>query len=217
MDRLIGLLRRLLGGRVARREARQERLERVDWLVAGLGNPGPRYAESRHNLGREAVARFAARHRVTVSHERWRALAGTGPVGEARVAIVEPQTFYNETGECMAAAIRALGVGTNRLIVVHDDLDLENGRLRIRRGGSDGGNRGVRSIVELFGVDDFIRVRIGIGHPPAQTDTMEYVLGRPGREEAARLEEAVDRAAEAIEIVITEGVERAMNRFNQRV
>lgn len=186
----------------------------VQWIVAGLGNPGEQYQRSRHNLGFMTVDRLAAAHGVKLSRRRFKASHARTTIDGRAVILAQPETFYNLSGDCLSAMLGHFKVPVEHLIVVHDDLDLEAGRLRLKRGGGDAGNRGVRSIAERLS-PDFIRVRIGIGRPPAESDSKNFVLKAMTRDELVSFEPVVARAAEAVESVMAEDLDRAMGRYNQ--
>lgn len=187
-------------------------------LIVGLGNPGPKYARNRHNIGFQCVELLARRHGLSIDRSHGRALVGQGWVARgaqrAKVLLVKPLTYMNLSGEAVAPIARFYHVEPEEMIVVHDDLDLDSGRLRLRTGGSSGGQNGVRSIIERLGTQDFARCRVGIGRPPGRMDPAAWVLQdfTPGEEELfAPLRE---RVADALEAWIFDGIEAAMNRFN---
>jgi peptidyl-tRNA hydrolase, PTH1 family len=186
------------------------------WIVAGLGNPGRGYARSRHNVGFRALDRLAKHAGAEFSRRKFNGLIAEATLGGERTLLVKPETYYNLSGECLAGVLGYFKLQPARLVVVHDDLDLEAGRLRLKQGGGDAGNRGVRSIAESLGRADFVRVRVGIGRPVGAVDSKDYVLEAVHSGEMRALERAAARAAEAVEAVIAEGLERAMSRFNQR-
>jgi peptidyl-tRNA hydrolase, PTH1 family len=185
------------------------------WVIAGLGNPGEQYRRSRHNTGFMVVERMAAAHGAALTKRKFSGVYGEARTGGAILMLVEPQTFYNRSGECVAGMLGYFKVPIERLIVVHDEMDLPAGQLRVKRGGGDAGNRGVRSIAESVG-KDFVRVRVGIGHPEGQLGDIDWVLAPYGRDELRGAEEIFERAGEAVASVIGDGLERAMNRYNQR-
>jgi PTH1 family peptidyl-tRNA hydrolase len=185
-------------------------------VVVGLGNPGRRYAATRHNVGFRVVDRLASRWATRVERVAHQALVGEARRSGERVLLVKPQTHMNASGESVASVHRFYRFGLSQLLVVHDDIDLEAGRVRIRRGGSPGGNRGVESIVALLGAADFLRVKVGVGRPPAGWQAGDWVLSVPGPEDAPLLEAASERAADGVELVLAEGEAQAMNRINQR-
>lgn len=188
---------------------------RTDLLIVGLGNPGPEYAASRHNLGWECVDELARRLEIAVDRKRWRALVGFRDGGGRRVWIVKPQTWMNLSGQAVAAAVRDLDLDPGAVWVVHDELDLPLCRLRIRLGGSGAGNNGVRSVIEGLGTQDFVRFRVGVGKPPAAAAGMRYVLGKFGKAEAERVPAVVRGVADALETALRDGLKRAMDTYNQ--
>ncbi len=205
-----------------RRKAKEKDPEPPDphagmrWVIAGLGNPGDKYANSRHNAGFRVMDRLAKFHRVDFDRRKFKGVIAEAEIGDAPALMVKPQTYYNESGQCVAAVLGYFKVPSSRLIVVHDELDLEAGRLRLKHGGSDAGNRGVRSVAESLGSPDFIRVRIGVGRPPAVQDGKDYLLESMSADARATFEPSIQRAAEAVAAIIAEGLERAMGAFNQR-
>ncbi len=193
-----------------------ESREQARWVIAGLGNPGDEYARSRHNLGFRVVDRIAKAQDATFDRRKFKGQVAEAEVAGAPVLLVKPQTYYNLSGECVAAVLGFFKVPPARLIVVHDELDLPAGRLRLKQGGSDAGNRGVRSVTESLGTPDFIRVRVGIGRPPEGDDAKDYLLRVQSAQEREAMEEWVARADEAVDAIVRDGLERAMGRFNQR-
>ena len=186
------------------------------WVVLGLGNPGARYARTRHNVGFRVVDRLARRWGVDVGREAHRALLGETRRDGDRVLLVKPQTFMNVAGESAASLQRFYRIEPARVIAVHDDLDLPAGRVKVRTGGGPGGHHGIESLIAALGEPTFTRVKVGIGRPPAGWETADYVLGVPRADEVAPLEAAEERAADAVELLLAEGPARAMNRINQR-
>jgi PTH1 family peptidyl-tRNA hydrolase len=185
------------------------------WVVAGLGNPGEEYLRSRHNVGFMAAARLAVRHGVELNRRKFNGISGETAIAGASVIIVTPQTYYNRSGDCLASLTGYFKVPLERLIVIHDEIDLPLAQIRIKRGGGDAGNRGVRSIAAALGAD-FIRVRVGVGHPGEAAAAVDHVLKPLTSEEMRELAATFDRVAEAVTAVISDGLERAMNLYNQR-
>lgn len=188
-------------------------------LVVGLGNPGERYAGSRHNIGFMAVDHWARRHRLSLTRRRPWALVGEGDVAiegaSLRVLVAKPRRFMNESGDAVVELVRRHQIDLEHLIIVCDDLDLPVGRLRLRERGSSGGHRGLASIMQRLGTEEFPRLRIGIGRPEgAGADPVDYVLSgfRPAEREV--VEEALARASDALDWVVARGTASAMNRFN---
>lgn len=194
---------------------RRQPSEPVQFLVVGLGNPGPEYADTRHNVGFVVVDRLARRHGIEVQRVVRRALFGSGRFGEVPVGLAKPITYMNLSGESVEPLRQMHGLEPGRVIVVTDDLELPVGRIRVRPRGSAGGHNGLKSLIHSLGTEEFPRVRVGVGRPPAGVATVDYVLGRFDRAEETLVEAALDRAAEAVEGIVAEGIEAAMNRFNR--
>jgi PTH1 family peptidyl-tRNA hydrolase len=188
----------------------------IDWVIAGLGNPEEGYRRSRHNLGFMALERLAERCGVRLDERRFKAHCGRGLIDTQTVLLAEPQTFMNLSGDAVAPMLGYFKIEPGRLIVIHDELDLDAGTVRVKRGGGHGGNNGVRSIIESLGSGDFVRVRIGVGRPPQGRDAVGYLLQPMNRAELDAFAPLIERAAQAAEAVAVSGVERAMNKFNQR-
>lgn len=195
-------------------------MTRDKWVIVGLGNPGPAYAHNRHNVGYWCVNRLVRLHGISLKARRLAAV-GEGHIAGVPVVLVKPRTFVNASGHAVAAALRHAGVPPAQLLVVHDDLDLPPGKLRVKASGGHGGHNGLRSVIAAIGTNAFPRLRIGIGrpqvdgHPTWDPDVVAvWVLSDPSGAEAQALQEAVARAAEAVGTVITEGVESAMNAYN---
>jgi PTH1 family peptidyl-tRNA hydrolase len=187
-------------------------------LIVGLGNPGRRYAATRHNVGFRVVERFAERHRIALSSRKFSGRFGRGDMGGIEVGILEPETFMNLSGESVAEALRYLPVGDWKkdLLVVSDDVDLPFGRLRLRPGGGAGGHKGLLDITERLGGDAFARLRFGVGRPMSvRMDTADYVLQDFSDAEQKILGERLDEAADALESILIDGLQRAMNRYNR--
>ncbi len=189
----------------------------IQWVVAGLGNPGEQYARTRHNAGFMTIDRIAKANGVELNRRRFKGLTAEVTLAGQPAILVKPQTFYNLSGECLADLLGYFKVPAEQLIVVHDELDIEAGRLRLKKGGTDAGNRGVRSVAEVLGTPDFIRVRIGIGRPPANDPSKDYLLRPLTAAEREQFSPNLDRAANAVAEIIANGLERAMNLHNQRV
>lgn len=186
----------------------------VSKLVVGLGNNGEQYVGSRHNLGFECVERLARQSSITFSQRRRHTLVGEGVIAGRRVALAKPRTFVNNSGKAITALLARYKASVRDLLAIYDDMDLPPGKLRLRSGGGSGGHKGVKSIIEALGTDEFDRIRIGIGRPPPGMGEVEYVLGPMSPEERKTADEALDRAAAAVLYVLTEDFAAAMNRFN---
>lgn len=193
-------------------EGKADRMER---LIVGLGNPESEYGDTRHNMGFACVRELARRLGVTVERKRWQSLVGRS---EAKgVWLVIPQTYMNLSGQAVAKALRDTKLTPEQTWVVYDELDLPLCRMRIRRGGSGAGHNGVQSVIESLGTYSFVRFRVGIGKPARKGSEsgVHYVLGRFTKAEAERLPKVVSGVADALELALEAGVERAMDRFNR--
>jgi len=184
-------------------------------LIVGLGNPESEYADTRHNLGFACVRELARRLGVSVDRKRWQSLIGRSEA--MGLWLVMPQTFMNLSGEAVAKALKDIGLAPEQTWVVYDELDLPMCRMRIRRGGSGAGHNGVRSLISSLGTDDFVRFRVGIGKPSRKGSPAgrHYVLGRFTKAEAERLPQVINGVADALELALQAGIERAMDRYNR--
>ena len=186
-----------------------------DWLIAGLGNPGAEYEKTRHNTGFMTLDLLAARLQVKVSKERFKALTAQADFGGQRLFLMKPQTYMNASGIAIEAAAHFYKIPPERVLVVSDDTALAVGRLRIRKGGSAGGHNGLKNIIQHLGTDQFPRVRVGVGEKPhPDYDMADWVLGKFQGEDKKAIDGAVKRAADAVECILAEGIDRGMSRFN---
>jgi len=184
-------------------------------LVVGLGNPGPRYAGNRHNVGFAVVDLLAARMGARFKAHRGRTDVVEGRLAGRSVVLAKPKSYMNESGGPIVAISRFFKIPLTRLTVVHDDLDLPYGALRIKRGGGDGGHNGLRSATAALGSNDYLRVRFGIGRPPGRQDPADYVLRDFTAAERKELPYLVDRAADAVEALLADGLDAAQNAYNE--
>lgn len=182
----------------------------------GLGNPGLRYAATRHNLGFWVVDLLADRWQISLSKRKFESAVGEGLVRGEKVILVKPQTFMNRSGEAVGPLVRFFGAPLHSVLVVYDDMALEPGTIRIRSRGSAGGHNGMKSIIAHLGSEEFPRLRVGIGAPPAGMDSADYVLQAVSGAEHKILQKACTIAADAAELWLSEGVEPAMNLYNRR-
>jgi len=183
-------------------------------LVVGLGNPGPAYAGNRHNVGFLVVDLLAERMSARFKSHRSRGEIVEGRLGGTRVVLAKPRSYMNESGGPVAALTDFFKVPLERLVVVHDELDLPYGGLRLKLGGGDNGHNGLKSVRRSLGSGEFHRVRLGIGRPPGRMDAAAYVLRDFSSVERKGLDLEVDRAADAVEALVSDGLERAQNAFN---
>lgn len=185
--------------------------------MVGLGNPGSEYTGSRHNVGFDVVDVLARRHGARLRKGKERAIVDEVRLGSHRVALAEPTTYMNLSGEAVAPLVRRFGIeDPEHLVVVHDELDLPVGRVRVKVGGGLAGHNGLRSIRSHLHTDGFVRVRIGIGKPPSKEQGADHVLRRVGKAERTLLDVAVEEAADAVELILAEGPQAAMTAVNAR-
>lgn len=189
----------------------------ADLLVVGLANPGADYEGTRHNVGAEVVQLLVGRHGARLRKGKERAMVDEVNVDGRRLALAIPLTYMNLAGEAVAPLVRRHGIDDpHHLVVVHDELDLPVGTLRVKVGGGLAGNNGLKSVKAHLHTDDFVRVRIGIGKPPGKAQGADHVLKRPGKADRAALDVVVQEAADAVECILADGPDAAMNRFNTR-
>ena len=187
----------------------------VSWLIVGLGNMGDRYEHTRHNVGFEVIDQIADKLDVPVQRLKYKALTNTVTLAGEKVLLMKPVTFMNLSGEAVEQAAAFFKVPPEHIIVLSDEVALEPGRLRIREGGSAGGHNGLKNIIEHLHSDRFPRIRIGVGQKPhPDYDMADWVLGKPQGEDRKHIDEAVKRAAQAVECYIKEGPQKAMGKFN---
>lgn len=182
------------------------------WLVVGLGNPGGRYARTRHNVGFLAVDEFAGLDRLEF-REKADYRISNGSIEGEKIVLMEPLIFMNRSGTAVRKIAEKFSIPPEKIIVVHDDLDLETGRLKIRKKGSSGGHKGVESVIQNIGANNFIRIKIGIGRDEF-TPVEDYVLSKFRKDELPLVKKAITSAVHAIRSIIIEGVDKAMNKFN---
>ncbi len=187
----------------------------VEFIVVGLGNPGSRYTDTRHNTGFMALDKIAENRGVKIDKIRFKSLVGEGMLEGKRVLLMKPSTFMNLSGQAVQAALSYYKLQSENLVVIYDDISLAPGRLRIRLKGSDGGHNGIKNIIYLLGSDSFPRIKIGVGdrtHP--DFDMKDWVLSRFSSEEKKQVDEAVIRADSALSLILSGHVTDAMNKFN---
>lgn len=186
-----------------------------DWLLVGLGNPGLQYENTRHNAGFAAVDKFADENSFEFNKNKFNAKIGECKIGDLRVLVMKPQTYMNNSGSAVVAAATFYKIPTDRIIVMHDDISFDVGKLRMRRKGSDGGQKGLRDIIELFGTEDITRIKIGVGQKPnPNADTANWVLGKIPKEQTEEFEKVLEKAAKAAKEIMLRGIDLAMNKYN---
>lgn len=194
-------------------------------LIVGLGNPGRGYASNRHNLGFMCLGYFAQKHGIKFDKKQGKARIGSGEVAGTKIVVARPQTYMNLSGQAVSRLVKKFDISLDDLLVIHDDLDLPPGKIRIRLGGSSAGHRGIESIIAELGSRDFVRLRVGVGRPPlaegsteiAEADIIAYVLSDFPPEEKKVITQVIPIVSEAVFCFLTEGLAAAMNKYNQRV
>lgn len=190
--------------------------ETVDFVIAGLGNPGSEYADTRHNAGFKTVDALAKEFGVNYWKRQGEAMVGKTTWHEKAIVLVKPQSYMNLSGGPVKGALKSFGAGPEKLIVVHDDLDIPEGSIRVKFGGGHAGHNGLRSICDSLGTRDWFRIRVGIGRPPGRMDSADYVLSTPRNEALEEFEHAIDLAAQATISLIENGLEKTQQEFNER-
>jgi PTH1 family peptidyl-tRNA hydrolase len=183
-------------------------------MIIGLGNPGEKYAETRHNIGFKVINKIAKMYNIRVNKSRYQAKIGTGNIEGINVVLAKPQTFVNLSGEAVKILSERYNILSERLIIIYDDIHLPVGKLRIRSSGSSGGHNGVQSIINHINTQQFPRIRIGIGTPAKGENMADYVLARFKEDEREIINNAVEQAVEAIATIITCDIQAAMNKYN---
>ncbi len=187
------------------------------YIIAGLGNPGRAYEATRHNMGFDTVDELIDRERIPSGGVKFNALYGKGVIAGQKVLLMKPLSYMNLSGGPIRQMVDYFHVDPSaELIVICDDVDLDPGRLRIRKKGSAGGHNGLKDIIAQLGTQDFIRIRVGVGAKPPGWDLADYVLGRFPADERCKVDEAIGEAADAVAVILSEGIDAAMNRFNRK-
>ncbi len=188
------------------------------FVIAGLGNPGNKYERTRHNVGFRVIDRLAAKYGIRMDQKKHRAVCGTGLVEGYKVLLIKPQTYMNLSGESVREVMDFYKADPEEeLLVIYDDISLEPGQLRIRKKGSAGGHNGIKNIIQHLGTQTFLRIKVGVGGKPEGYDLADYVLGCFQKETEEKMQEAYDRAVQAVSELLTEGPDQAMNKFNLKV
>ncbi|RMD01480.1 aminoacyl-tRNA hydrolase [Clostridium autoethanogenum] len=182
------------------------------FLIVGLGNIGTKYEHTRHNIGFDAVDLISSKYNIPINREKFKGTYGEGIIADNKVMLLKPSTYMNLSGESVIEAVNFFKIKSNNIIIIYDDIDLEIGRIRIRKHGSAGGHNGIKSIIANLGTDVFPRIKIGIGQPKG--DLVSHVLGKFNINERNDIEKVLETSADVLECLINSGVEEAMNKFN---
>lgn len=185
-------------------------------LIVGLGNPGPAYATTRHNIGFMALDRLIRKYGLTACRSRIKAEIAQGDIAGVRVLTAKPMAYMNRSGDPVSSIVKTHGIQCEDMVVIHDDIDLAYERLKIKEKGGDGGHNGLRSLIDALGTDEFVRVRMGVGRPDGDIGVVDYVLDEFDANQRTMLEPFLSRAIEAAEVILCEGAKDAMNRFNRK-
>ena len=186
----------------------------ISWLVVGLGNPGSKYENTRHNMGFLALDILAEKEKFKFNKLRFKAWTATAELGGEKVLVMKPQTYMNLSGEAVREAAQFYKIPAERVLVIYDDISLPVGKLRVRPSGSAGGHNGIKNIIAHLGTQDFPRVKIGVAAPGDAGDMIDWVIGVPSQAERKILAQSFEKAIDAAECIIIDGCQKAMNRFN---
>lgn len=185
-------------------------------LIVGLGNPGREYVGTRHNIGFGVIARLSDEYHIPLNSKEHKAVCGKGFIEGEKVILAQPQTFMNLSGESVRSIADYYKIEPEDIIVAYDDIDLEVGQIRVRRKGSAGGHNGIKNIISHLGTNEFPRVKVGVGAKPQGGDLVNHVLGHFSKEDEKKIDEVLDEAVAAVETIVTQDVDVAMNRFNAK-
>ena len=186
------------------------------YIIAGLGNPGEKYDNTRHNAGFLTIDALASRYNIDIREKAHKALIGKGMIDGQKVILAKPQTYMNVSGESIRALVDYYKIAQDELIIIFDDISLEPGNIRIRKKGSAGGHNGIKNIIAMTGTQNFMRIKVGVGEKPKGWDLADYVLGRFSTEDRAKVEEAIGHAMDAAVLMMQGEVDKAMNDYNSK-
>lgn len=184
------------------------------YLIVGLGNPENEYANTRHNMGFDTINEIAKQNNINIVKTKFKGLYETGIIQGKKVILLKPQTYMNLSGESVKEIVDFYNINIEEIIVIYDDIDVEKGNIKIRKKGGSGSHNGMRSVIKELNSSEFGRIRVGIGQPEFKNDMINYVIGKVPEEEQKVLQQGVKKAAEAIEEIIKNGIDIAMNKFN---
>ena len=184
------------------------------YLIVGLGNPENEYANTRHNMGFDTINEIAKRNNITITKSKFKGLYETAIIQGKKVILLKPQTYMNLSGESIKEVVNFYNIEPKEIIVIYDDIDIEKGKIKLRKKGGAGSHNGMKSVVEELNTTDFVRIRVGIGQPEFKSDMINYVIGKVPEDEQKILKEGTHKAAEAVEEILKNGIDIAMNKFN---
>ena len=184
------------------------------YLIVGLGNPEAEYGKTRHNMGFNTINKIAEQYHINVNKTKFQGLSEVGTIEGQKVILVKPQTYMNLSGECVKPFVDFYKIEKENILVIYDDMDIEPGKIKIRKKGSSGGHNGMKSIIQMIGTEDFPRIRIGIGRPEHNGDEINHVIGAIPEEQIPLLDEGTEKAKDAVIEILKNGIDIAMNKFN---
>ena len=186
------------------------------YLIVGLGNPGPEYDKTRHNMGFKVIDKLAKKYDIDISHSKFKGMYGTGMVNGEKIILFKPYTYMNLSGEAVQDIVTFFKIKLEEIIVIYDDIDIEPGYIKVRKSGSPGNHNGMKSVTHCLNNQNFTRVRIGTGKPNDGRELIEYVIGAIDEEDLPKLEEGIKLGTEAVSTIIEKNIDTAMNKFNVR-
>ena len=184
------------------------------YLIVGLGNPEDEYSKTRHNMGFNTINKLAEKYNIEVKQKKFQALFGSGIINGEKVILLKPQTYMNLSGNSVKEVIDFFKIDLKNLIIIYDDMDIEPGKIKVRKKGSAGGHNGIKSIIQQLGTEEFGRIRIGIGRPEYKGDEINYVIGAIPEEDNIKLKEGIEKARDAVIELLKNGIDSSMNKFN---
>ena len=184
------------------------------YLIVGLGNPEQEYKQTRHNMGFDTIDKIAQKYNIEINKSKFQGIYGKGEIKGEKVIILKPQTYMNLSGICIKQFINYYKIEKEKQLIIYDDMDIEPGKIKIRKKGSSGGHNGIKSIIQEIGTEEFQRIRIGIGKPTEHQDKINYVIGKVQEQELVELEKGTEKAEQAVAEIIENGIDIAMNKFN---
>ena len=184
------------------------------YLIIGLGNPEEEYSKTRHNMGFNAINKIAEQYGIKVNKSKFQGLYESAIIEGQKVMLIKPQTYMNLSGECIKQFVDFYKIQKEEILVIYDDMDIEPGKIKIRKKGGAGGHNGMKSIIKMLGTEEFVRIRTGIGRPEHSGDDINYVIGAIPEEEIPKLQEGVEKAKEAVIEILKNGIDSAMNKLN---